>query len=214
MSLRTILVFFLFGLPAATWGQVSYTNSIVPIFGEYGCAGCHGGSGGLFVTSYGQLMTTGDHGPVVVPGDTNSVIVLKLKGIAPFGSRMPLGGGPIAENDLRTIIQWIREGAVETVSSDVYLVRADVPKAFSLSQNYPNPFNPSTTISLQIPLRSRVNIQLYSVSGQRIRTIMDGTYDPGTYRVSVSAEGLPSGVYFYRLSAGDFTAVRRMVLLR
>ena len=127
---------------------------------------------------------------------------------------MPLGGGPIAEDDLRTIIQWIREGAVENAVTNVRRVDDAAPEDFGLSQNYPNPFNPATSISFQSPIQSSVNIALYSVSGQRIGTLVEDLFQPGTYRVTISAGGLPSGVYFYRLTAGSFSSVKRMVLMR
>ncbi len=69
-----------------------YNPDILGIFSAHGCAGCHGGSGGLDITPYSSLFSTGNHAPVVVANDSNSVLVRKLKGTATFGSRMPLGG--------------------------------------------------------------------------------------------------------------------------
>jgi hypothetical protein len=65
--------------------SVSYTTQIKPLFDSYGCTSCHGGSGGFFVSPYASLFTTGDHKPVIVAGDTNSVIIKKVKGTAGFG---------------------------------------------------------------------------------------------------------------------------------
>lgn len=82
----------------------------------YGCTGCHGGTNNLFLTSYNEVMAgTSTRGPVVVARDTNSLLIRKLKGGSALGptegSRMPLGGSPIADADLRKVITWIKEGA-------------------------------------------------------------------------------------------------------
>ncbi len=91
---------------------VSFSSQVLPMFTTYGCTGCHGGTNNLFVSSYSQLMAgNSTHGPVVVAGDTNSVLILKLKGTASFGVRMPQGGSPMANADLQKIVTWIKEGA-------------------------------------------------------------------------------------------------------
>ena len=122
--------------------MISYTNQIKPLFDKYGCTSCHGGNGGLFVSSYANLFTTGDHKPDVVAGDTNSVMIKKIKGIAGFGSQMPLGGPVMAASDLNTIIQWIKNGAPENSTSVDNLSESTSVHSFHLNQNYPNPFNP------------------------------------------------------------------------
>jgi hypothetical protein len=107
---------------------------------------------------------------------------------------------------------------------------AGLPRAFSLSQNYPNPFNPSTTIGYEIPdnalkdtsgnrERVPVSIYVYDVRGRLVRRLVDQEKDPGTYRVHWNGrddrgETVSSGVYLYKIKAGDFTSVRKMVLVR
>lgn len=89
-----------------------------------------------------------------------------------------------------------------------------VPKEFKLYQNYPNPFNPSTIVSYDVPKTSHVIITLYDVLGRKLATIINGTKDPGSYHATFNGSDLPSGVYFYRLQAGSFTQVKKMVLLK
>ncbi len=88
------------------------------------------------------------------------------------------------------------------------------PGSFSLYQNYPNPFNPSTIISYQLPKSSLVTLVVYDVLGRKVRELVNRAEQPGKYSVTFDAEGLPSGVYFYRLLAGNFTQTRRLMLLR
>ena len=85
---------------------------------------------------------------------------------------------------------------------------------FILSQNYPNPFNPSTTIRYQIPIMSFVTIKIYDVLGREIETLVNNFKDAGRYEVELNASTLPSGVYFYRIQAGDFIQTKKMILLK
>jgi hypothetical protein len=96
---------------------------------------------------------------------------------------------------------------------------ASLPAEYALLQNYPNPFNPDTDIQYQIPQAGWVKLTIYNVLGQEISTLVDGPREAGNYTVrwfGTDGQGreLGSGIYFYRLSAGDFTAVRKMVLMK
>ncbi len=88
------------------------------------------------------------------------------------------------------------------------------PIAFELRQNYPNPFNPSTAISYQLSAVSHATLTVYDILGRRIATLVDGVMPAGTHTVTFDASRLASGIYFYRLSAGNFTAVKKMMLVR
>jgi hypothetical protein len=94
-----------------------------------------------------------------------------------------------------------------------------LPYRNALFQNYPNPFNPSTTIEYSIERAASVRIVIFSVDGRRIRTLDAGTKPPGLYRASWNGtndrgESVSTGIYFYRLEAGGFAAVRKMILIR
>jgi hypothetical protein len=86
------------------------------------------------------------------------------------------------------------------------------PTEFLLSQNYPNPFNPSTTIMYELPKGSYVRLVVYDMLGKEVSTIVNGTRPAGTHTVQFDGSGLPSGMYLYRLVAGDFVTTKRMIL--
>jgi len=88
------------------------------------------------------------------------------------------------------------------------------PASFALEQNYPNPFNPATNIRFSLPKEVNVSLKVYDVLGREIATLMNGVKQPGTYEVIWDARGVPSGVYFYRLAAGEFRDLRKMILLK
>jgi hypothetical protein len=88
------------------------------------------------------------------------------------------------------------------------------PLLFSLSQNYPNPFNPSTTIRYALPHAAFVQLAIYNTLGQHIVTLVRGEHERGFYEATFNASRLSSGVYLYRLTAGDFVQSRRLLFLR
>jgi photosystem II stability/assembly factor-like uncharacterized protein len=88
------------------------------------------------------------------------------------------------------------------------------PNKLSLSQNYPNPFNPSTKIKFTLPNAEKVKIDLYNTLGQRVEILLDQQMKAGHHEVKFNAENLSSGVYYYRIEAGEFQDVKKMVLLR
>jgi hypothetical protein len=89
-----------------------------------------------------------------------------------------------------------------------------LPTAYNLSQNYPNPFNPSTQIRFDLPERSHVRLQIYNILGQEMHTLVNEDRNPGSYVVEFNAAGLPSGVYFYKITAGNYTAQRKMLIIK
>lgn len=89
-----------------------------------------------------------------------------------------------------------------------------IEKNFSLSQNYPNPFNPSTLIKYYLPSRSSVQIKVYDINGKEISELINETKPEGFYSVKFNADKLPGGVYYYRITAGDFSETRKMILIK
>ena len=85
---------------------------------------------------------------------------------------------------------------------------------FVLYQNYPNPFNPATRIRFNIKSATRVKLEVYNLIGEQVRVLIDGNMDEGTYEVEFNGRNLPSGVYAYRLEAGEFLEVRLMSLMK
>ncbi len=86
--------------------------------------------------------------------------------------------------------------------------------SYNLSQNYPNPFNPTTMIQYNVPERSFVKLTVYNIIGEQIRVLAEGEKEAGTYSVDFKAQDLPSGVYLYRLQAGEFIQTRKMMLVK
>jgi hypothetical protein len=136
------------------------------------------------------------------------------------------------------IIAGTSEFADSTNEADVYLIKTDsfghvgintndpietnIPKTFSLSQNYPNPFNPSTTIAFDIPgtpdNKQPVSLTIYDLRGRRVRELLNSDFEPGTHKVhwdgkNDRGESVASGIYLYRLKAGDETCTRKMMVL-
>lgn len=95
------------------------------------------------------------------------------------------------------------------------IVRAsdDLPTSFRLFQNYPNPFNPTTTITYQLPRSSHVVLRIYDSLGRHVSTLVNRDQSAGTYTVGLNASRLSSGLYFYRITAGSFTATKKMVVI-
>jgi photosystem II stability/assembly factor-like uncharacterized protein len=118
--------------------------------------------------------------------------------------------------------------------TDVTQTKPVLPKKFVLEQNYPNPFNPSTTIKYEIPDQSlpggrqvrndkskvgsenfqSVQLIVYDVLGREIATLVNEHQKPGNYEVEFSASALPSGIYFYKINAGTFTEVKKMIFIK
>jgi hypothetical protein len=97
--------------PAGT--TVSFSQHVVPILQRHGCTGCHGGSGGLTVSSVSALQTGGAHGAAIVAGQaSNSILIQKLIAPPPFGSRMPQGGPYLPDSTINVLRSWIDQGAL------------------------------------------------------------------------------------------------------
>jgi hypothetical protein len=137
------------------------------------------------------------------PLSTAQVAVVSLQ-FAGGAERLTLGGNG-----------WVNENA-QTLSE---LEVAALPTAFALEQNYPNPFNPGTTVKFKVPGKSPVQLVIYNLRGQRIRTLVDATLDPGEFSVTWdghndSGELVSSGTYIYRMQAGPFVVSQKMMLVR
>ena len=84
----------------------------------------------------------------------------------------------------------------------------------NLAQNYPNPFNPTTTIQYSMPRRAAVTLIVYNTLGQQVAVLVNGSEGAGYHEVKFDGSGLASGVYFYRLQAGNFVQTKELLLLR
>ena len=121
--------------------------------------------------------------------------------VVKFGRQRGLG----AFKDTVKIVNKFIVGVKET---------GEVPLTYALYQNYPNPFNPVTTIKYSIPNSERVVLKVYNILGQEVATLVDEEQRAGVYEFKFDASNLSSGVYFYRLQAGKFIDVKKMILVK
>src|SRR4030095_1512086 len=96
----------------------------------------------------------------------------------------------------------------------VNLRSGEIPTNYSLSQNYPNPFNPVTRIKFQIPHQGNVHLAIYDIMGKEMEVIVNENLQPGTYEIEWNATNFASGVYYYRITAGDFSETKKLILIK
>ena len=114
----------------------------------------------------------------------------------------------------RPALVWLRD-YLDTVNVTVSVDDAtELPSAFQLENNYPNPFNPTTTIGYEVPFTSKVSLKVYNVLGQEVATLFEGVRQAGYYKASFNGSNLTSGVYFYRLTANNFVATKKLMLMK
>jgi hypothetical protein len=104
---------------------------------------------------------------------------------------------------------WIGAKEVTAVKTN-----ENVPSTYSLEQNYPNPFNPSTKINYSLQAAGRVSLKVFDVLGREVMTLVNEHQNAGLHTVQMNASHLSSGMYIYRLEAGSFTSVKKMMLLK
>ncbi len=105
-------------------------------------------------------------------------------------------------------------GITVTVGDPTSTEPIETVKGFALEQNYPNPFNPTTNINFTIPEASDVKVEVFNMQGQRIATLANGMMSAGSHTVAFDATNLSSGIYLYRMTAGNFTATNKMMLVK
>ncbi len=130
-------------------------------------------------------------------------------GLANFSMNIPPYGSAVL-----IISDSVRKIIVPKITSVQQLAESMIPENYSLAQNYPNPFNPSTMINYQLPMNSLVTVKVFDVVGREVATLVNERQEAGTYQTSFNAQGLSSGLYFYQLRAGNYSEVKKMLLLR
>ena len=130
----------------------------------------------------------------------------------------------VPDGDGGAIVAWSDNRAAS--GQDLYMQRFNdtfasvsgddkgVPDKFSLSQNYPNPFNPSTILSYSLPIAGKITLTIYDITGREVGKLVDGMKPAGVHSVKFDAKDLTSGVYFARLTAGEFRGTRKLLLIK
>jgi hypothetical protein len=175
----------------------------------------NGGSGDNFIAtdlydsasvhiSVGNAPFTGSFKPyrplsVFNGTDVTGTWILKIKNTGSF------------QGELRG---WSMEFDIDENTIGIQQVSSEIPNEFTLSQNYPNPFNPVTNIKFSIHKASLVTLKIYDILGREIAQPINQNLGLGTYNYDFNASHLPSGVYFYTLSAGEYRKTRKMILVK
>jgi M6 family metalloprotease-like protein len=182
------------------------------------------------VGSFNSRADTTNSFQLVLDRATNSVII-QFKNFGQDTTRKQLTVG--IQKDFLVGLDWVNGGSpanrIPVNGSAIVFTgptttgiaeNGDVPAMFYLGQNYPNPFNPATKIRYSILEESSVSLKIFDALGREVRTLMKGNQNPGSYEFFFNAQGLASGIYFYRLQstpvsgAGGQTQVKKMLLLR
>ena len=164
------------------------------------------GSGKKWIATYGGGLTKYDDTNWTVYNESNSglpdnfIFSLAIDG---NGNKWigTVGGG----------LAIYKDGGVVSVQENEH---NKFPIDFSLSQNYPNPFNPTTKIRWQSPVSSHQKLKIYDVLGNEIATLVDEFREAGKYEIEFDGSNFSSGVYFYKMSAGDFFETKKFIILR
>ncbi len=130
-------------------------------------------------------------------------------GTANFSMNLPAYGSAVL-----IVSDSVKKLSVPKLTSVEQIAGAVIPEKYLLSQNYPNPFNPSTTINYQIPNNGIVTLKVYDMLGREVATLVNNVQSAGNYSMQFSGANLSSGVYFYKLTAGNYTDVKRMLMLK
>ena len=105
-------------------------------------------------------------------------------------------------------------GVLDSAVSNIGRPEGELPAHFKLNQNYPNPFNPSTIIEFSIPATRYVTLKIFNILGKEIATLVSDELKPGNHHYTFFSQNLAGGIYFYRLSAGEFSQTKKMTIVR
>jgi len=165
----------------------------------------------VFSTPFAPLVDDIDHDDrveLILIGEANDVYVWDFDALSQRGkntARLFMDN----HNSSNLTIQDIITDVDDEIDEDKLL-----PRTFTLAQNYPNPFNPATSINFTLPERARVRLEVFNILGQKVTTLLDDDITAGNHRVEFDGSPYASGVYFYRLKAGEQELTRKMMLLK
>lgn len=180
----------------STWVSANLSGTSIPGFVVIG-------SNLIAITTYSVFLSTnnGAAWTPVNPGLTN----IGIGAITASSSNLFVGTGStgVWRRPISEIIVGVEEES-----------EREPPEAYSLDQNYPNPFNPSTKIRFAVPRSGFASLKVYDLLGREVARLVNEELKPGRYEVTLDASHLASGVYFYRVRAGEFVETKKLILLR
>jgi N-acetylneuraminic acid mutarotase len=184
-------------------------NALAVVGNEVYVGGTFTSAGGVRANRVARFNTQTNTWSTLGTGSQNGVNGF-VTALAVSGNEVVVGGAFTEAGGVRAICvaRW------NSGTSRVEQLSPTAPKTFLLEQNYPNPFNPSTTIRYQLPVASEVKLEVYDVLGKKVATLVSERQAAGYYQYVWNANGLTSGVYFYRLQAGGFVETKKMMLVK
>jgi len=189
------------GDPETNTGWTAYTGII---------ANCNHDSMGNVVPYYPSdkkfLFSSGANNFDIIPGESQKFVIAQM--IARGSSNLN------SVTLLKILCENIRAFYEQNFPIGINQVSTEIPREYKLMQNYPNPFNPATNVKYQIAKTGFVSIKIYDVLGKEIEILINDKQDAGTYELTFDGSKLASGIYFYKISVGDFTQTRKMILLK
>jgi hypothetical protein len=126
-------------------------------------------------------------------------------------------GGVITAQDKDLLLELtasLADALTNAAAKELPYVNKDIPDTFALEQNYPNPFNPSTIIRFSVPEAAFVRVSVFDVLGKEISVLVNSQMQPGIYEYEFNADGLSSGIYFYKITAGEFSSFKKMQFMK
>lgn len=155
-------------------------------------------------TTVGDLVINNPAGITLSQATTINGVLRLMAGV--FDNTIPFTLGPNGSISY--------EGGSLKVPTSVERLPEIISTEFALQQNYPNPFNPSTTIRYELPKGANVTLKIYDLMGHEVAELVNEKHDAGAYEIVWNASGVASGMYFYRVTAGNFTSVRKLILMK
>jgi hypothetical protein len=154
------------------------------------------------------LFASDDSGSVAIVGTPNEML-------NPGDTITCYVGIAVGDNEMEMMFNMADVQAIyDALITGVQELSDAVPGSYELNQNYPNPFNPVTKIEFSLPQESDVTLTVYNSLGEKVALLINENLPAGKYSSSFDASALSSGVYFYRLTAGSFSATNKMILIK
>jgi hypothetical protein len=172
--------------------------------------------GGSMVQIHPATLSQAVEFPVMVQSDAYPVTVSwnVTKGASSYQIADGNGGKTFRPKTMAATGSMELRGSGMSKFSIQVMANGELPKRYALDQNYPNPFNPSTTIKYDLPKDSKVSLKVFDILGREVSTLVNGEEKAGFKSVEWNGTGFATGVYFFRLQAGDFTATKKLLLLK